>query len=81
MIHFQVRARSWQGLRNTSLIFKNIRMTREIPASIADMIAEIEISLGSAFDNAEYSIAVAAGVSNSNYCAFPFAGSAAQLTR
>jgi hypothetical protein len=58
---------------------EKVRMTKEIPASIADLTADIAISLRSALDNAGYAIAVAAGVNNPKHCAFPFAGSAAQM--
>lgn len=58
---------------------EKVRMTKEIPATIADLTADIAISLRSALDNAGYAIAVAAGVNNPRHCAFPFAGSAAQM--
>jgi hypothetical protein len=58
---------------------EKVRMTKEIPATIADLTADIAISLRSALDNAGYAIAVASGVNNPKHCAFPFAGSAAQM--
>lgn len=58
---------------------EKVRMTKEIPATIADLTADIAISLRSALDNAGYAIAVAAGVNDPKHCAFPFAGSAAQM--
>jgi hypothetical protein len=58
---------------------EKVRMAKEIPAAIADLTADIVISLRSALDNAGYAIAVAAGVNNPKHCAFPFAGSAAQM--
>jgi hypothetical protein len=61
-------------------VVEKFRMTREIPASIADKTADIIISLRSALDNAGYAIALAAGVKEPKHSAFPFAGSVANMT-
>jgi hypothetical protein len=58
---------------------QKIRMTQEIPANIADIAADIVISLRSALDNAGYAIATAAGVKNPKHAAFPFAGSVTKM--
>jgi hypothetical protein len=60
-------------------IFK-IRMTEELPPSIADTTADIVGSLRSALDNAGYDIAVAAGIKEPKNSAFPFAGSVDQMS-
>ena len=59
---------------------EKVRMTHEIPASIADKTADIVISLRSALDNAGYAVAVAAGVKDPKHSAFPFAGSVSKMT-
>jgi hypothetical protein len=56
-------------------VLEKIRMTKPIPDSIADLTADIAVTLRSALDNAGYSLAVAGGVATPRYCAFPFAGS------
>lgn len=53
---------------------EKIRMTKPIPDSIADMTADVVVTLRSALDNAGYSLALAGGVSDPKHCAFPFAG-------
>jgi hypothetical protein len=56
-----------------------IKMTKELPSSIADTTADLVQNLRNALDNAAYAVAVASGKVEPKFTAFPFAGSIAQM--
>lgn len=60
-------------------VVHKVKLTKELPPAIADTTADIVQNLRNALDNAGYSVAIAAGVNNPKYSAFPFAGSIDQL--
>jgi len=60
-------------------IVHKVKMTKEIPAVIADTTADFVQNLRNALDNAAYAVAVAAGKVDPKYTAFPFARSAAEM--
>jgi hypothetical protein len=56
-----------------------IVLRRPLPHSIADITGDIVSNLRSGLDIAAYTVAVASGCQNPKNCAFPFAGSLAQM--
>jgi hypothetical protein len=64
---------------NPDHMIHKIKMTKEIPASIPDITADVVNNLRNALDNAGYAVAVASGVPDPKFSAFPFAGSVAQM--
>jgi|SRR5208282_1760114 len=64
---------------NPDHLIHKIKMTKEIPASIADTTADVVNNLRNALDNSGYAVAVASGVADPKFSAFPFARSVAQM--
>ena len=56
-----------------------IKLTKPIPDGIADIVGDLAHNLRSALDNAGYAVAVASGVADPKFSAFPFAGSVNQM--
>jgi hypothetical protein len=54
---------------------QKFKLTKHLPPSIPNITSEVAQNLRNALDNAAYSVAVAAGVTDPKNCAFPFAGS------
>ncbi|MGD0790545.1 MAG: hypothetical protein ABR920_02135 [Terriglobales bacterium] len=60
-------------------VVHKIKMTKEIPASIADTTADLVQNLRNALDNAAYAVAVATGKTAAKNAAFPFARSVTEM--
>ena len=60
-------------------VVHKIKVTKEIPAPVAEIVADVAQNLRNALDNAAYAVAVAAGNPNPKNCSFPFAKSAADM--
>ena len=60
-------------------VIHKIKMTKEIPAPIADITGDVVNNLRNALDNAGYAVAVASGKVDPKFTAFPFAGSVGQM--
>jgi hypothetical protein len=60
-------------------VVHKVKLTKELPVSIADTVGDIVQNLRNALDNATYAVAVASGRVNPKNAAFPFARSVAEM--
>ena len=60
-------------------VVHKMKLTQPLPDSLGEIAGDIVHNLRSALDNAGYTVAVAMGIKDPKYCAFPFAGSLAQM--
>lgn len=60
---------------------QKFKLTKQLPPSIPNITSEVAQNLRNALDNAGYSVAVAAGLTDPKNTAFPFAGSLDDLRK
>jgi hypothetical protein len=60
-------------------VVHKMKLTKPLPDSLGEIAGDVVQNLRSALDIAGYSIALALGINDPKYCAFPFAGSLAQI--
>lgn len=58
-----------------------IVLTKPVPDAVYSLTADAVSNLRNALDNAGYALAVAGGIADPKNCAFPFAGTIANLTK